>query len=78
MNNFPIGEPPSKGPVLGTIIIVLLIIIGGIYIITSRRDSELPPPPVIPIDDFVEEPNPASPPSLEVEFNASGTESQDL
>ena len=45
MNNFPINDQPSKGPLLGTIIIVLIIIIGGIYIITSRGNNEVVPPP---------------------------------
>ena len=45
MNNFPINDQPSKGPLLGTIIIVLIIIIGGIYIITSRGNNEVTPPP---------------------------------
>ena len=43
MNNFPIEEKSSRGPVLGTIIIVILIIIGGIYIITSRPSGEVTP-----------------------------------
>ena len=47
MNNFPINDQPSKGPLWGTIIIVLIIIIGGIYIITSPRgdESEILMPP---------------------------------
>ena len=45
MNNFPIADKPSRGPMLGTIIIVLLIIIGGIYIVSSRRGGEITTPP---------------------------------
>ncbi|MFH1170161.1 MAG: hypothetical protein V1704_01210 [Candidatus Vogelbacteria bacterium] len=57
MNNFPINDQPSKGPLLGTIIIVLIIIIGGIYIITSRGNNEVVPPPpteptgIVPTED---------------------------
>ena len=51
MNNFPIAEKPSKGPILGTIIIVLLIIIGGIYILSSRKAPVAPVgPEVTPTD----------------------------
>ncbi len=44
MNNFPIADKPSRGPLLGTIIIVLIIIIGGIYIMASRKDTPTVPP----------------------------------
>ena len=56
MNNFPIGEKPSKGPLLGTIIIVLLIVIGGIYIVSSRRGETPAPTDGLPTD----QPNPVS------------------
>ena len=56
INNFPINDKPSKGPVLGTIIIVLIIIIGGIYIIASKRGDNapvVPPTDETPIDGTV-------------------------
>ena len=53
MNNFPINDKPSKGPMLGTIIIILIIIIGGIYIISSRQSAETPSPAgELPTDQF--------------------------
>lgn len=42
MNQFPIAEQPSKGPMLGIVIIVILIILGGIYILASRDKGQLP------------------------------------
>lgn len=52
INNFPINDKPSKGPILGTVIIVLIIIIGGIYIITSKSGEApiIPPTDNAPID----------------------------
>lgn len=44
MNQFPITDKPSKGPVLGIVIIIILIILGGIYILTSRQPAEAPSP----------------------------------
>jgi len=42
MNQFPITDKPSKGPVLGIVIIILLIVLGGVYILTSRKPAEAP------------------------------------
>lgn len=42
MNQFPIADRPSKGPMLGIVIIVILIILGGIYILASRDKGQLP------------------------------------
>ncbi len=51
MNQFPIADRPSKGPMLGIIIIVLLIILGGIYILSSRGGRpEQPADTTIPTD----------------------------
>lgn len=59
MNNFPIADKPSRGPMLGTIIIVLLIIIGGIYIVSSRRGEETTP--IVPPTDQPENPTNVAP-----------------
>ncbi len=39
MNQFPIADSPSKGPMLGIVIIVILIILGGLYILSARRGA---------------------------------------
>jgi len=44
MNQFPIADSPSKGPMLGIVIIIILIILGGIYILSSRSGAPEEPP----------------------------------
>jgi len=54
MNQFPITDKPSKGPVLGIAIIIILIVLGGIYILTSRKPAEAPSPLDIPDNQDVQ------------------------
>lgn len=50
MNQFPIADKPSRGPMLGIVIIVLLIILGGIYILSSRSGAPAPTDLTTPTD----------------------------
>ncbi|MBI4136144.1 MAG: hypothetical protein HY481_01125 [Candidatus Vogelbacteria bacterium] len=84
MNQFPIADKPSRGPMLGIVIIIILIILGGIYILSSRSGApEEPPADTSPIptespagrDDIGQTPDLTD---LETEARALETDLQNL